>query len=208
MKLPNRLGTFLAAVFNFWMISSAHGSDIPGLPTVRVPSLDPSQIKYICDDNGCVAQNYLELKRCLYTAPDGKNFRIPTIDELRACIELWQTNYTAQCVTPVDDPASPGAAKSSGMLQLGVAKTLGGFCIDGGCKGVAEIKFWECIGSIYGPGITSTSDPAYQLAAYKCAERREQDLELCPTTAKPGGDPGDDPGLSKPFTSVEPGTAK
>lgn len=210
MPLPKFAGALLVASFHVMTASSAHAADAYTLPTVVSPDLDPAKVKYLCDDNGCVAQNYLELERCIYTTPGGGSIRIPTLDDVKNCIYRWQINYRAQCVAPVADPSSAGSAKGSGTIQPGTAKTLGAFCVDGGCRGYVELKYWKCIGDIVNSenGIASTLDLRYQQAAGQCAESYRQDLELCPTDAKPASQTGIAPGTSKPLTSVDLGTAR
>lgn len=183
---------------------------------VRAPSLDPSMMKYICDDGGCLAMEYLRFRRCSLTSVDPRFlYRTPTIEERNACYFAWQDRFYSRCEIRVDDPNAPASVKGLGQVLPGVAKIVGGdFCIDGGCSRVAEIKFWDCIALIPHPRATTDfrtyplTDAEYRDSISKCSVKYADDLKLCPGIGKTDPAEGDAPIVEKPKSDVEIGIQK
>lgn len=173
-----------------------------------VPNLAPDQLKYFCDDGGCTGQYYLEYLRCAHY--DSNHwYRTPTAEERQACFRTWFDNYFSKCSQNValpDPGASAGTARGNGIVS---GSKGGGICIDGGCRGIAEILFLECIAKIAFPrGYYDGSGYDYSTPLNACLKAYVDTIELCPPTAKSGPTDGDDPASSKPLLPVEPGIAK
>jgi hypothetical protein len=174
------------------------------------PSLAPDQIPLICPTSGCLAQYYLSYLQCMYQSTDpAYPYRTPSSDIQQACFRAWSNGYIANC-QPASDSSGP-SGDGKGLTVTGSAKG-NGFCYDGGCSGVAQILFFQCISTIVQPNVSPQNFPytpgQYAQLMANCTTDYQTAEAKCPSAAKPGPADASEAGSDKPITSVVLGVGK